>query len=55
MARNKNLSELRETIKFYDYIEVQPPSVYKHLVQMGDLSEERLLTVIKDIVLQQKN
>ncbi|KAF0850244.1 MAG: PolC-type DNA polymerase III [Spiroplasma poulsonii] len=50
VARNKDLSELTEVISFYDYIEIQPPSVYKHLVQMGDLSEERLLTVIKDII-----
>ncbi len=50
VARNKDLSELTEVISFYDYIEIQPPSVYKHLVQMGDLSEDRLLTVIKDII-----
>lgn len=50
-ARNKNLHELRKIISFYDYIEIQPPSVYKHLVQMGDLSETRLLTIIKNIIL----
>jgi len=54
VARNKDSSELAETIKFYDYVEIQPPSVYKHLVQMGDLSEERLLTVIKDIIFTAK-
>ncbi|WP_374697127.1 PolC-type DNA polymerase III [Spiroplasma endosymbiont of Polydrusus formosus] len=53
-ARNKDLTELWEVISFYDYIEIQPPSVYKHLVQMGDLSETRLLTVIKDIILTAK-
>ncbi|AHF57985.1 PolC-type DNA polymerase III [Spiroplasma eriocheiris] len=50
LARNKSNEELEEAMAFYDYIEVQPPSVYKHLVQLGDLTQERLLTVISNII-----
>ncbi|AGM24910.1 PolC-type DNA polymerase III [Spiroplasma chrysopicola] len=50
LARNKSKEELRATIAFYDYIEVQPLSVYKHLLQMGDLTQERLEIIVKDII-----
>ena len=36
MARTKSDEELSNIMKFYDYIEVQPPSVCEHLVQTGD-------------------
>ena len=42
--------QLKEAMKFYDYIEIQPLANYSHLVNMGDLDEEELLAHIKDIV-----
>lgn len=53
-AKNKNLLELQKVIKFYDYIEIQPPNVYKHLIQIGDISKERLLLIIKNIIFTAK-
>ena len=41
---------LKETISFYDYIEIQPLENYSYLVNMGDMDDEELLTHIKDIV-----
>ena len=35
-ARNKDGEELTNIINFYDYVEVQPPEVYDHLLQTGD-------------------
>ena len=51
LARSKNDEELANLINFYDYIEVQPPVVYDHLVQMGDFSSKaELLQHIKKII-----
>lgn len=36
LARSKSDEELLAIMNFYDYIEVQPLSLYDHLVQMGD-------------------
>ena len=41
---------LKETIAWYDYIEIQPLENYSFLINMGDMSEEELVTHIKDIV-----
>ena len=41
---------LKETIAFYDYIEIQPLENYSFLINMGDMNEEELVTHIKDIV-----
>ena len=50
-ARRKSDEELTNIIRFYDYVEVQPPSCYNHLLQMGDFEkEEELLDNIKKIV-----
>ena len=50
-ARSKSDEELREIIGFYDYVEVQPPEVYNHLIQTGDfLNEEELLNNIKKVI-----
>ena len=35
-ARSKDSSDLANIIKFYDYVEVQPPEVYSHLIQTSD-------------------
>ncbi len=51
LARSKNDEELSNLINFYDYIEVQPPEVYDHLLQMGDFSNKsELLNHIKKII-----
>ena len=50
-ARSKSDEELSNIINFYDYVEVQPPECYNHLLQMGDFgSEGELLENIKKIV-----
>ena len=38
LARSKEGEELTNIINFYDYVEVQPPEVYDHLIQLGDFS-----------------
>ena len=38
-ARSKEGQELTNIINFYDYVEVQPPEVYDHLIQMGDFKD----------------
>ncbi len=37
-ARSKDGEELTNIINFYDYVEVQPPEVYDHLIQLGDFA-----------------
>ena len=50
-ARSKEGEELTNIINFYDYIEVQPPEVYGHLLQTSDFgSEEELKSHIKKII-----
>ena len=50
-ARSKSDEELRDIIGFYDYVEVQPPECYNHLIQTGDfLNEEELIGNIKKII-----
>ncbi len=39
-ARSKEGEELTNIINFYDYVEVQPPEVYGHLLQTGDFGSE---------------
>ncbi len=51
LARSKNDEELVNLINFYDYVEVQPPEVYDHLLQMGDFSSKaELVQNIKKII-----
>ena len=51
LARSKNDEELANLINFYDYVEVQPPAVYDHLLQMGDFTNKaELLEHIKKII-----
>ncbi len=51
-ARTKSEEELRELMGFYDYIEVQPPEVYKYLIDLSDFRnmaeiEENIKKIIK--------
>ena len=39
-ARSKEGEELTNVINFYDYVEVQPPEVYDHLIQLGDFKDK---------------
>lgn len=51
LAKSKSEEELSNLINFYDYIEVQPPEVYDHLLQSGDFgSKAELLEHIKKII-----
>ena len=43
-ARSKEGQELTNIINFYDYVEVQPPEVYDHLIQLGDFKDTAELT-----------
>lgn len=50
-ARSKDDQELVNIISFYDYVEVQPPECYDHLIQMHDFdTKQELLDHIKKIV-----
>ncbi|AUF83496.1 PolC-type DNA polymerase III [Mesoplasma syrphidae] len=50
MARTNTLSELEKRIQDYDYVELQPLSVYKNLLQNDSLNEEELKRTIKIII-----
>ena len=51
LARSKSDEELSNLISFYDYVEVQPPEVYDHLIQMNDFgSKAELLNHIQKII-----
>ncbi len=39
-SRSKDGQELTNIINFYDYVEVQPPEVYSHLIQTSDFKDE---------------
>lgn len=50
-ARSKSDEELTNIINFYDYIEVQPPECYDHLLQMNDFANKlELIENIKKII-----
>ena len=40
-ARSKGDQELTNIISFYDYVEVQPPEVYQHLVDTHDFDTKQ--------------
>lgn len=50
IARTRSEPELISAIKFYDYIEIQPPENYSFLVNMGDMSKEEVQRTILDII-----
>ena len=50
-ARSKSDEELTNLIKFYDYVEVQPPECYSHLIESSDFgSEAEVLENIRKII-----
>ena len=50
-SRSKEGQELTNIINFYDYVEVQPPEVYNHLIQTSDFkNEEEIHHHIKKII-----
>lgn len=49
-AVNKSLTELEEKMKWFDFIEIQPPSVYKHLVLRNNITEQQLHDAMKKII-----
>ncbi|SYV96174.1 DNA polymerase III polC-type, partial [Mycoplasma putrefaciens] len=50
LARTGTFDSLAQAIQFYDYIEIQPISVYKHLLQNDSLDLEQLKTILKLII-----
>ena len=55
-ARSKEGEELNNIIDFYDYVEVQPPEVYNHLIQTSDFKDEiELQSHIRKVVEATKN
>ncbi len=51
IAQTGSYEELKEAIKYYDYIEVQPLANYSWLVDTHRIiNEERLVMILKDIV-----
>lgn len=54
-ACNKSIDELKEVMKLYDYIEVQPPSCYSYLINTGKIDDENELhSILKDIIFTAK-
>lgn len=50
-ARSKEGEELTNVINFYDIVEVQPPEVYDHLLQLGDFkSKQELENHIRKVI-----
>ncbi|WP_338971279.1 PolC-type DNA polymerase III [Spiroplasma endosymbiont of Panorpa germanica] len=50
LARTGLESDLIKAIKIYDYIEIQPLSVYKNLLQTNDLTLEGLEIIVRKII-----
>lgn len=49
-AMTKSSDVLKETMKMYDFIEVQPPENYLYLINKGQLTEEDVKKIIKDLI-----
>ncbi len=46
IAQTRGDTYLKEVIAFYDYIEIQPPAVYSHLIHRGSITDEKRLKEI---------
>lgn len=49
IASRRRYPDLLEAVKFYDYIEIQPPANYSYRVNIGDFTNERILDLLKTI------
>lgn len=50
-ARGKTDEEMKNIIKFYDYVELQPPTNYSTLIDMGDFNNyQEIITHLKKII-----
>ena len=49
-AKYYNDDYVKEAMKFYDYIEIQPMANYSHLVNMGEIEQEDIEPLLKRIV-----
>ncbi len=49
-ATYDSYDKLKETMKFYDYIEIQPVENYSYLVNTHDITQERLMQILKTII-----
>lgn len=55
-ASTKSLDALKESMNFYDYIEVQPPQVYSYLLNKNQIDDiDELHSMIKDIIFTAKS
>lgn len=50
LVLNRSIEEAREAMRFYDYIEVSPPSCYKHLFERFQDGEKVIEDVITRII-----
>ncbi|MDD2591381.1 MAG: PolC-type DNA polymerase III [Erysipelotrichaceae bacterium] len=51
IAANQTQDQLEEAIKFYDYIEVQPPENYYHLIEDNRIpNKERLFQILNNLI-----
>lgn len=51
IAANQSHEELIKALKFYDYIEIQPPGNYQPLIDQHSVSSKaRLIQILKDII-----
>ena len=51
LAKSKEGEELTNIINFYDYVEVQPPEVYNHLIQTSDFkNQDEVQSHIKKVI-----
>lgn len=51
IAANQSHQNLMEAMRFYDFIEVQPPANYQPLIDQHSIaSKKRLITILKDII-----
>lgn len=50
-STNRSMEALRECVKQYDYVEIQPLENYSYLVNMGEIpTQELLVQYVKDII-----